>query len=61
MIIIGEATLFEPKSSLVDSARLHPVFICLDFATVFFLLIKVVSLASNPQQGGPSPCTYVPL
>jgi hypothetical protein len=30
----------------------HAVFISFDFATIFFLQSKVVSLASNPQPGG---------
>jgi hypothetical protein len=38
----------------------HPVFTSLDFATVIFLQSKVVSLASNPQPGGPGLCIYVP-
>jgi hypothetical protein len=57
IIIIGKTALFEPYSSLEDSARLHPVFTSLDFATIIFLQSKVVSvsLASNPEPGGPCP------
>jgi hypothetical protein len=63
---IGKNALFEPQPSLEDSVRFvcresdHPVFISLDFATRIFLQSKVVSLASNPQPGGPGPCIYVP-
>jgi hypothetical protein len=46
--------------ALEDSARLHPVFTSSDFATLIYLQSKVVSFASNPQPGGPSPCIYVP-
>jgi hypothetical protein len=60
IIIIGKTTLFQPWPSLEDSAGLHPVFISLDFATIFVLQSKVVSLASNPQPGGPGPFVYVP-
>jgi hypothetical protein len=35
-------------------------FYFLDFVTIIFLQIKVVSLASIPQTGGPGPCIYVP-
>jgi hypothetical protein len=35
-------------------------FTSLDFATVTFLQSKFVSLAPNPQTGGPGLCTYVP-
>lgn len=38
--------------SLEVSARLHPVFISLDFVTIFFLHSKVTSPAFNPQPGG---------
>jgi hypothetical protein len=38
----------------------HPVFNSLDFWTVFFLQSKVISLASNPQPGGPGLCIHVP-
>jgi hypothetical protein len=39
----------------------HPVFTSLDFATIIlFLQSKVVSLASNPQHGGPDLYVYVP-
>jgi hypothetical protein len=54
MIIIGKRAPVEPQPSLEDFAGLgysweldHPVF-TLDFATVNFLLSRVVSLASNP-------------
>jgi hypothetical protein len=39
---------------------MYPVFAFLGFATVIFLKIKIVSLASNPQPGGPGPCKCVP-
>jgi hypothetical protein len=58
IIVIGKTALFEP--SLENSARFvhswelgHPVSISLDFETVIILHSKVVSLASNPQPGGP--------
>jgi quinol-cytochrome oxidoreductase complex cytochrome b subunit len=38
---LAKQPLFEPQLSLEDSARLHPVFTSLDFATaiLFFLFI----------------------
>jgi hypothetical protein len=60
IIIIDKTALFEPQPALEDSARLHGIFTSLDFATLFFFSqSKVVSLASNPQPGGPGPCIYV--
>jgi hypothetical protein len=44
---------------LKDSARLHPVFTSGHSATVI-LIELVVSLAPNPQRGGPDLCIYVP-
>jgi hypothetical protein len=60
IIIIGRIYLFEPQPSLENSARFDPVFTSLDFAAIIFLQSKVVSLAPNPQPGGPDPCIYVP-
>jgi hypothetical protein len=60
IITIGKTALFEPQPSLEYSVRLHPGFTLLDFATVFSLHSKLVSLASNPQPGGPGPYIYVP-
>jgi hypothetical protein len=37
----------------------HPLFTSLSFETIIFLQSKVVSLASNPQPGGPGLCIYV--
>jgi hypothetical protein len=37
----------------------HQIFTSMDFATVFFLHSKFISLASNPQRGGPDLCTHV--
>jgi hypothetical protein len=34
---LAKQPFFEPQPSLQDSARLHSVFICLDFAAVVFL------------------------
>jgi hypothetical protein len=31
----------------------------LDYGTILFLQSNVVSLAPNPQTGGPGPCIYV--
>jgi hypothetical protein len=59
-VILGKTVLFEPWPSLEDSARLHLVFTSLEFMTMF-LHSKVVSLASNPQPGGPGPCIRVLL
>jgi hypothetical protein len=59
-IIIGKTALFEAQPSLEESARLHAVFTSLDYETIFFLQSKVVSLASNPQPGGPGLCVYAP-
>jgi hypothetical protein len=35
-VIIGKEALLEPKPSLEDSVREHPVFTSLDFTTVTF-------------------------
>jgi hypothetical protein len=43
IIVIISATII----ALEDSAKFDQVFTCLNFATVFFLQYKVVSLASN--------------
>jgi hypothetical protein len=48
IIFIGKTALFEPRPSLKDSARLHPVFDSLDFATVFF----VTEQCCQPCAGG---------
>jgi hypothetical protein len=45
IIIIGKRALFEPQFSLEFSARLQPLFNCLDFVTVFFY--KVPTLADR--------------
>jgi hypothetical protein len=37
----------------------YPIFTYLDFATIFFLQNKVVSLEFNPPQGGPGLCIHV--
>jgi hypothetical protein len=39
--------------TLEDSARLHPVFISFDFATIILLQSMIINPASNPQSGGP--------
>jgi hypothetical protein len=39
----------------------HPVFISLDFTTLYFLQSKVIIPASNPSPGGPGLCTYFPF
>jgi hypothetical protein len=57
---IWQNRTFERYSSPESSARFDRVFISSDFATVFFLHSKDVSLASNPQPGGPGPVIYVP-
>jgi hypothetical protein len=51
-----------PKKILPGLSWLdQQVFTSLDFATlIFFLQSMVVSLASNPQTGGPGFCSYVP-
>jgi hypothetical protein len=59
IIIICDTALFEPQPSLDASARLQPVFTSSDFATIIFLQSKAVSLASNPDPGGPGFCIYV--
>jgi hypothetical protein len=59
MIIIGKIALFEPRSSLGESARFVyqirlPNFHFFELCNShFFLQIKVVRLASNLQFGGP--------
>jgi hypothetical protein len=58
IIIIGKTLLIEPWSSLADTGTLYPVFTSLDFVA-FFLKNKIISLAFNPQPGGPGPCIYV--
>jgi hypothetical protein len=66
IIIIGNTAPFESYTSLEDYARfvysweLDLVFTSLDFSAVIFLQRKVISLASNPQPGGPSLSIYVP-
>jgi hypothetical protein len=55
----AKTAFFEPQPSLEDSARFHPVFTSLDFATIIFLQSKVVSLESNPRPGGPGLSIYV--
>jgi hypothetical protein len=68
IIINAKTAVYGPQPSLEDSARFvyawefdHPVFTSLDFTTIiFFLRIMFVSLASNPQFGGPDFCIYVP-
>jgi hypothetical protein len=47
--------------SLEDSARFVIRFLFLWIPQqYFFLQSRVVSLACNPQPGGPGPCTYIP-
>jgi hypothetical protein len=65
IIIIGKPTLLRRFCQVCLLPAMcrksdHPVFTCLDFVTIFFLQSKVVSLASNPQPGGPGLCIYVP-
>jgi hypothetical protein len=56
----GKTALHEPWSSLEDTATIcHPVFASFDLAAVIFSQSKAVSLASNPQPGGPGPCIYI--
>jgi hypothetical protein len=55
IVFIGRTALF----GAVASTRLQTLFTSLDFTTVNCLQRKLVSLASNPQPGGPGP--YVPL
>jgi hypothetical protein len=48
--ILGKTALFEPEPSLEESARLHPVFISLDFATViFFYRARLSALRPTPN------------
>jgi hypothetical protein len=42
------------------STTFDPGFHFLDFATIIPLQGKVVSLASNPQSGGPDPYIFIP-
>jgi hypothetical protein len=44
--ITGKTALSEPQSSLDGSARLHPVFTSLNFATIIFF----------PTEQGRQPC-----
>jgi hypothetical protein len=60
-IIVDKTALSEQYPFLEHLSSFDPVLDCLDFAKIFFFLqSKVVSLASNPQPGGPGPCIYVP-
>jgi hypothetical protein len=47
ILIIGKTGRLEPYPSLEDSAKLHPVFISLNFTTVTFLQSNI-SLTSKP-------------
>jgi hypothetical protein len=64
-IIIGKAALFQPMSSLEDSARflycwrIRPSRFQFGFRNDNFLQSKVVNLTSNSQPGGPGLCIYV--
>jgi hypothetical protein len=60
IIIMAKRARLNPQPSLEDTARSDPIFTSLDFVTIFFLQSKVVSLASNPQPGGPGLCIYAP-
>jgi hypothetical protein len=56
-----QAALFFLKAALVRRLCQFPqVFTFLDFATIILLQSNVVSLAFNPQSGGPGLCIYVP-
>jgi hypothetical protein len=54
IIITCKTAVPEPRPSLEDSVRLHPVFAAFLFAT-----IQVTSLGSNSQPEGPGPRIYV--
>jgi hypothetical protein len=58
IIIIGRAARF--VYFWLFNLWSGPVFTSLDFAPIIALRSKVVSLASNPQPGGPGLCIYVP-
>jgi hypothetical protein len=47
--------------AFVEKSAIFDPFFTLDFATVFFFYsARSISLASNPQPGGPGLCIYVP-
>jgi hypothetical protein len=61
MMMVGKTAPFDPHPSLEGSAGLQPVLTFADFITLFFFLLsKIVRLASNPQHGGQNLCIYVP-
>jgi hypothetical protein len=60
IIIIGKAAIFELQLSFENLPEFSSSFHFFGFRNNFFLQSKIVSLASNPQPGGPGLRVYIP-